>query len=129
VELSADAGSLRVIEGKGGMQSLGDEDLASIHQTIDDEVLLRQDIRFRSTRIDPAAGGDGFHVEGDLELVMRIRPIACELTLGEDGALHGTAVVTQTDYGMKPYSALFGALKVKDEVRVELEGHLEPQSR
>jgi hypothetical protein len=30
---------------------------------------------------------------------------------------------------MKPYSALFGALKVKDEVRVVLEGHLEAQSR
>ena len=30
---------------------------------------------------------------------------------------------------MKPYSALFGALKVKDEVQVVLEGHLEPQSR
>ena len=30
---------------------------------------------------------------------------------------------------MKPYSALFGALKVKDEVLVVLEGHLQPQSR
>ena len=31
------------------MQSLGDEDMANIHQTIDDEVLERQDIAFRST--------------------------------------------------------------------------------
>ena len=32
---------------------------------------------------------------------------------------------------MKPYSALFGALKVADEVEVELEGHARPspQSR
>jgi hypothetical protein len=30
---------------------------------------------------------------------------------------------------MKPYSALFGALKVKDDVEVVLEGHLGPQSR
>ena len=34
---------------------------------------------------------------------------------------------------MKPYSALFGALKVADEVEVVLEGHLvrlpSPQSR
>ncbi len=38
--------------------------------------------------------------------------------------LSGTAVVTQSDWGMKPYSALFGALKVKDEVEVVLEGHV-----
>jgi hypothetical protein len=30
---------------------------------------------------------------------------------------------------MKPYSALFGALKVADEVEVSAEGHLPPQSR
>ena len=29
-------------------------------------------------------------------------------------------VVRQTDFGMKPYSALFGALKVADEVRISL---------
>ncbi len=40
----------------------------------------------------------------------------------------GTAVVKQTEWGMKPYSALFGALKVADEVRVEIDAAL-PQSR
>src|SRR3954469_8945259 len=48
-ELTADATPLRVVEGTGGMQSLGDEDKANIHQTIDDDVLRRQDIVFRST--------------------------------------------------------------------------------
>ena len=51
IELTADATSLRVIEGTGGMQALGDDDVASIHQTIDDEVLKRQDIAFRSTAV------------------------------------------------------------------------------
>ena len=37
------APSLRVIEGTGGMQALGDDDKANIEQTIDDEVLKRQD--------------------------------------------------------------------------------------
>ena len=56
MELTADATSLRVIEGTGGIQALGDEDVASIHQTIDDEVLKRQDISFRSTeRARPTA--------------------------------------------------------------------------
>ena len=35
--------------------------------------------------------------------------------------LSGKAVVKQTDWGMEPYSALFGALKVADEVEVEVD--------
>jgi hypothetical protein len=126
IELNADATSLRVIEGTGGMQALGDDDIANIHQTIDDEVLLRQDISFRSTRVEPEPGGNLIHVEGDLELVMRIQPIAFDLAIDDAGALSATAVVTQSAWGMKPYSALFGALKVKDEVEVVLEGQLSP---
>ena len=34
------------------------------------------------------------------------------------------AVVTQTGFGMKPYSTLFGALKVADEVSVSLAAKL-----
>ena len=39
IEVTADGGSLRVLEGTGGMQELGDDDKANIEQTIDDEVL------------------------------------------------------------------------------------------
>ena len=52
LELTADASSLRAREGSGGMQELGDEDLASIHQTIDDEVLMRPADRIP---LDPGA--------------------------------------------------------------------------
>ena len=65
--LDADATSLRVREGTGGMQALDDDDKANIEQTIDDEVLKRQDIAFRSTRGRRAAG-DGLSVQGDLTL-------------------------------------------------------------
>ena len=37
-------------------------------------------------------------------------------------------MVKQTEWGMKPYTALFGTLKVADEVRVEIDAGL-PQSR
>jgi hypothetical protein len=126
MELAADSTSLRVIEGTGGMQALGDDDIAKIHQTIDDEVLLRQDIRFRSTRVETGQGGNLLHVEGDLELVLRIQPIAFDLAIDDAGELSATAVVAQSAWGMKPYSALFGTLKVKDEVEVMLEGRLGP---
>ena len=122
-ELTADATSLRVQRGTGGMQALGDEDKANIHQTIDDEVLNRQDIVFRSTRVEPS--GDGLRVEGELTLGGTTKPLTFDLVVGDNGALNATALVTQSRWGMKPYSALWGALKVLDEVEVALEGRIE----
>jgi polyisoprenoid-binding protein YceI len=123
--LDADATSLHVIEGTVGMKSLDDDDRANIRQTIDDEILKRADIQFRSTEVERT--DRGLAVRGDLTLVGVRRPVAFDLAL-DDGHVSGAAVVTQTAWGMKPYSALFGALKVADEVRVEIDARL-PQSR
>src|SRR5262249_58225207 len=126
VELDVDATSLRVREGSGGMQTLGDDDKAGIAQTIDDDVLKRQDIRFRSTRVEPSA--DGLHVEGELTLRGATRPIAFDLA-AQDGTLTGSAVVKQSAWGFKPYSTLFGALKVVDEVEASVAARLPAGSR
>jgi hypothetical protein len=123
--LDADATSLRVREGTGGMKPLDEDDLTNIETTIDDEVLLKRDIGFRSTAV--AETDDGLAVRGDLTLAGRTAPIAFELAL-TGGRVSGVAVVKQSEWGMKPYSALFGALKVADEVRVEIDAAL-PQSR
>jgi polyisoprenoid-binding protein YceI len=114
--LEADATALHVREGTGGMQKLGDDDRASIRQTIDDDVLKRKPIEFRSAAVQ--ADGDRWTVEGDLTLVGKTAPLSFELRLGDDGQVSGSAVVKQSDWGIKPYSALFGALKVADEVVV-----------
>ena len=66
----------------------------------------------------------GLRVKGELELAGRRHPIGFELSIGADGVVTGTAVVKQTDWGMKPYSALFGTLKVADEVTVEVQSRL-----
>jgi polyisoprenoid-binding protein YceI len=121
--LTADARSLRVREGTGGMQTLGDEEKASIEQTIDDEVLEGGAIEFRSRRVAPGPDG-ALSVEGDLDLAGSSRPVAFDLTAGDDGRLTGRARIRQTDWGIKPYSALFGTLKVVDEIDVEIDGTL-----
>jgi polyisoprenoid-binding protein YceI len=125
LELDADATSLRVQEGTGGMQALGDDDKANIHSTIDDDVLTRQPIAFRSTQVTGAGGR--LAVQGELTLGGTTRPIAFDLAISDEGQLTGEAVVKQTEWGMKPYSTLFGALKVADEVRVAIDAAL-PQS-
>ena len=124
IVLDADATSLRVREGTGGMQALGDDDKASIQETIDDEVLKRQVIEFRSTAVQAAADGSRMSVQGELMLVGTTCPIAFDLTVGADGKLSGSAVVKQSDWGITPYSTLFGALKVVDEVEVAIDAGL-----
>jgi hypothetical protein len=48
-------------------------------------------------------------------------PVEFELGVGSDGQIAGGATLKQTDWGIKPYSGLFGALKVADEVEVVCE--------
>jgi len=123
VMLDVDSTSFRVLEGTGGMQSLDDDDRANIQQTIDDEVLQRQPITFRSTAV--RADDDGrLSVDGELTLNGATRPLTVDAALDDGGGLNGRAVVRQSGWGMTPYSALFGALKVADEVRVEFDGRL-----
>jgi YceI-like domain len=117
-ELTADARSLRVRSGSGGISPLGDEEKAGIAQTIDEEVLKGSAIAFRSTSVERS--GDTVDVAGELELAGTTRPLAFRLQ-DRDGLLTGSARISQTDWGMKPYSALFGTLKVADEVEVAIE--------
>jgi polyisoprenoid-binding protein YceI len=126
ISLDADATSLRVREGTGGMQALDEDDKANIHQTIDDEVLLGKGITFRSTAARAAPDGSRISVQGDLTLVGNAHPIAFDVVVGDGGKLSGTAVVKQSDWGIKPYSALFGALKVADEVEIAFDASLPP---
>jgi len=121
--LDADPTSLRVRSGTGGAKALGDDDIAKIHSSIDDDVLKRKGITFRSTLVQAAPDGS-LTVQGELDLRGTARPISFDLAVGDRGRLSGSAVVKQTDWGMKPYSALFGALKVSDEVEVVIEAQL-----
>ncbi len=125
LELDADSNSLQVREGTGGIQSLSDDDRAGINETIGKEVLKGTAIVFRSRSVE--ATGDGrLHVEGDLELAGGINPVVFELNLDDDGQVSASAVVKQSAWGMKPYTTLFGTLKVADDVQVSLDGKLSP---
>jgi len=116
--LDADAASLHVREGSGGMQALGEDDKTSIRQTIDDEILKGEGIAFRSTEVETDADGSRIGVRGELTLVGTSHAIAFDLVVGADGSLSASAILRQTDWGIKPYSTLFGALKVADEVEI-----------
>jgi polyisoprenoid-binding protein YceI len=86
-------------------------------------VLIKKAIEFRSTAVEASEDGH-LRVAGDLKLVDTHRRVEFELGVDPDGAIAGAAVVKQTDWGIKPYSGLFGALKVSDEVAVEFSTRL-----
>ena len=73
--LTADSGSLRVLEGTGGIQALGDDDKAGIEQTIEEEVLMGTPIEFRSNGRSRATAARG----RELELAGQRHPISFEL--------------------------------------------------
>jgi len=119
--LTADSSSLRVLEGTGGLKSLTEKDKTDIKKTIDKEVLQGCAIEFRSSEVQAGPAG-GLSVRGELSLSGRQAPVTFDLARDDDGRVSGSATVTQSAHGMKPYSALFGALKVADEVTIEIDG-------
>jgi polyisoprenoid-binding protein YceI len=114
--LSADPTSLEVTEGKGGMKALTDDDKTDISKTIDKDVLKKKSISFQSTSVEESGGA--LVVKGDLEIAGKTAPVEFDLAVGDDGALSGSAKLSQKDWGIKPYSALFGALKVNDDIEI-----------
>ena len=120
IELSADSRSMKVIEGTGGVMALGDADKVGIAQTITDEVLKGTTIEFHSSTVRAAGDADRLDVSGELDLAGKRLPLSFVLTVGPDGELTGSVIVKQSNWGIKPYSALFGTLKVIDEVTVEI---------
>jgi YceI-like domain len=116
--LSADSGSMEVVDGTGGIMELGDEDKAEIKKTLEEETLEPGPVEFKSTEVTPAEDGRRLEVTGELDMNGATHPLDFELELDDDRSLTATATLKQSDWGIKPYSGLFGTLKVRDEVKV-----------
>jgi polyisoprenoid-binding protein YceI len=118
VELNADPRSLEVREGLRGVKPLTDKDRGEIRRNIDEKVLGGQPIAFRSRAVTRAGTEGRLVVEGDLTMAGRTRPVTAELNVDADGRVSGSIPLTQSDWGIKPYRGLMGALKVRDEVEI-----------
>jgi polyisoprenoid-binding protein YceI len=123
VTATIDGRSLECVSGTGGATPLSDKDRADIHKNTAQKVLTSPEITFRSTGVE--ASGDGrLTVSGDLTLAGTSRPVRLDLTR-EAGAdsdhLTGRVTITQSQWGIKPFSAMMGALKVADAVDIELD--------
>jgi YceI-like domain len=127
-ELTAelDLGSLAVIEGTGGAKPLSDKDRRDILKTAG-KILGGGAATFTSTSVTPA--GSGGVIAGTLTLHGRSQPVRLQVESAGPGRYQGTATVRQTGHGITPYSGFFGALKLKDEVGVEVAADLTRAAR
>ncbi|MFJ2032923.1 YceI family protein [Streptosporangium sp. NPDC087985] len=127
VTVEIDTESFEVREGTGGVKPLTDSDRREIKKNIQEKILHSDrypTITFRSTRADGTP--ESFRVEGDLTLVGVTRPVTVQGLLTED-RVRGSATIVQTQWGIRPYSALFGALKLSDGVEVQFDAGLAPE--
>ncbi|WP_188187914.1 YceI family protein [Nonomuraea sp. SYSU D8015] len=121
VTVSVDPESFEIRQATGGVKPLTDADRAEIQKNVREKILHTRshpEITFRSTRI--AGKAESFSVDGDLTLAGTTRPITVNARL-EGDRVQGTATVVQSRWGIRPYSALFGALRLRDEVEIEFD--------
>ncbi len=121
LEVRIDIGALSVRDGTGGLKPLTDRDRREIATTARRLLSTEQhpEAVFTATRFELA--GETGVIEGNLSLKGVSRPFRLQVAQSEMGRYLGTGTVVQSAYGIKPYTAFFGALKVRDTVDVEVE--------
>ena len=118
VKLVVEAAKMQVLDPK-----VSDKDRAEIQKTmLGSEVLdtaRYPEIRFESTGVEK--NGDArWSVRGNLVLHGRTRPVVAEVA-EENGRYRGSAMLKQTDFGIKPVRIAGGTVSVKDSVKIEFE--------
>jgi polyisoprenoid-binding protein YceI len=126
VSVTMEAGSLEVLSGTGGAKPLSDKDKKDILSNMQGKILhtdKHPQITFVSDNVEQN-GPDRATVNGQLTVTGTTRPVRMELALEETGGAmraSGTISLKQTDFGIKPYTGLLGALKVKDVLEIDIE--------
>lgn len=122
VSVTVDTNSFEVVEGKGGVKPLSDKDRGDIKSNITDKVLNTKkhpEIAFKSTAVQGQP--PKLSIAGDLTVTGQTRPVTMTANVGDDGHVTADVKIKQTDFGIKPFSAMMGALKVGDEVDIKVD--------
>ena len=123
IRASFDPASLEVVstmrDGRDAPGLLSDRDMRTIEDTIRSDVLETR--RFRSIGFEGAEeqSGDARSVRGKLTLHATERPIRMDLQRRSTRWV-GTIELDQRDFGITPYRAMLGTLRIQPRVRVEL---------
>lgn len=124
IDVTADVSSLRVLSGKGGAKPLSERDKREIVSNARRALGAAKNpqVRYVSKAIE--ASGSGGVVHGEFTINGRTRPVNLVVRDLGDGRYEAAATIVQTEFGIKPFAGLFGALKIADEVGVSIEADL-----
>ena len=124
IEADIDARSLRVeCVMKDGVESdngLSADDKKKIEQQVIDDVLnanAHPRIHFSSTDVSESA--DGLEIQGTLALNDHSVPVSAQ-GRRVNGHYEVDVTIHQPDFGIKPFSAMMGTLKIKPDVVVRM---------
>lgn len=122
VKIIAETGSFRIVDATGGLKPLSERDKREIAYTVRKllDVDLHPEAVFTSTGVIADEDGNGT-VEGILTMLDKDRPFRLHVARLGDGRYRCGGSVVQSEYGIKAYTAFFGALKLADRVEVEVE--------
>jgi polyisoprenoid-binding protein YceI len=125
IEVRIDMASWVVREGTGGLKPLTDGDRREIAGTARRllEVHRHHEAEFVATRFQ-FAGDDGGTMDGTLTLRGIARPLQLHVSRVGPDRYRVTGMVSQSSHGVKPYTAFFGALKMRDTVGIEAEAEV-----
>jgi polyisoprenoid-binding protein YceI len=118
--LSIDARSIQILEAVGGMKSLSDKDRRDIAKNIDEKVLDTgkfPTLTFESTSV--SGSEPNFNAAGNMTIKGTTRPVNVALNVNGSQVSARTSI-SQKDFGIKPFSAMMGAIKLRDDVEFEL---------
>jgi polyisoprenoid-binding protein YceI len=107
-------------EGRDDPGALRDRDRREIEKNIVNDVLHAKrhpEARFESSSVEPR--GDGYQVRGTLTLHGTSRELSLDVRR-EGDRLVTEVPLHQPDFGIKPYRAAMGTLRVQPDVRVRL---------
>ena len=121
ISLTADPGSVEVIEGSGGAKPLSDKDKGDIKKSITNKVLGSSQITFTSSAVED--NGGQMIAKGDLSIAGKSSQVSIPLSVSGN-TISGSVTLSQKDFGIKQFSAMMGALKVTDQVEVQFEGQV-----
>lgn len=118
-----DLTSLSVVSGTGGAKPLSDKDRRDIEKNAGKSLEVGRHPTATFTSESASGSWENATVRGTLQLHGQSHPQEVLVTHGPDGfTLTGTIV--QSLYGIKPYSAMLGALKLADPVGLKVTAQL-----
>jgi hypothetical protein len=107
-------------DGQEDRSALSPKDLATIRGYVENDILAvarHPEIRFESTTL--TRQGNALAVDGKLTLKGRTRPLRARVERQQDRWV-SRVTVRQPEFGIRPFTALLGGLKIKPDVLVEL---------